>query len=168
MKILGIDPGTHTGVALWNVEAQSFDQVGEMMVHRALEFVASLNLTGCVPVIFEDARKRTWFGSMDAQQRKYGNAVREGAGAAKRDASIWDDYLEDKAIPYIARAPSAGSTKWDAEKFRRLSRWEHRTNEHARDAGVLVCGIRAGEWASVVRSWEQSRANKTPRTSARR
>lgn len=162
MKILGVDPGTHTGVALWDAVAQRFEFVECLAVHRALVMVGDLlSVPNPPPVIFEDARLRNWFGHS-------GREVLQGAGAAKRDAVIWQDFLEDKGTPYLPRKPSSGSTGWDADRFRRLTGWANRTNEHGRDAGVLVFGLRDHEIASVVRSWDQVRANKTTRTPARR
>lgn len=159
---LGIDPGTYTGVALWDADEKRFAMLQAMSVHRALEYVAQTFLTHpMLPVIFEDARQRQWFGHT-------GREKLQGAGAAKRDASIWQDFLEDKGTPYLARRPGSGSTKWPADKFARITGHTERTNEHARDAGVLVYGLTAGEIASVVRSWEQQRANTARRTSAGR
>lgn len=159
MKILGIDPGTNTGVALWDAELQRFDIVTTLPVHLALDLVGQY--LPAIPVIFEDARQRTWFGNT-------GREVLQGAGAAKRDARIWEDFLEDKGAVYIARKPSSGSTGWNDEKFRRLTHWGTRTTEHSRDAGVLVFGFKDHEIASVRRSWEQMRANKAAHTPARR
>jgi hypothetical protein len=164
VKIVGIDPGTHTGVAVWDTSGR-FLSIQSMAVHRALEL---LTVDRPDAVIFEDARKRGWFGKMDEEERKYGHAVREGAGAAKRDATIWEDFLEDRGYPYLPRKPSAGGSKWDAATFRNVTKWQERTNEHSRDAGVLVFGFRDLDVAGVVRSWEQLRANKTPTASARR
>lgn len=164
MNVIGIDPGTHTGFAVWDVEAQRFDSLESLPLHRALERVRDLTLfriAQTTPVIFEDARQRTWFGHS-------GREKLQGAGAAKRDAAIWQDFLEDHGIPYVARKPSAGSTKWPAEQFRRLTKWEPRTNEHARDAGVLVYGLRLGDALNIVRSWEQVRANTARAASSRR
>jgi hypothetical protein len=160
--IFGIDPGTYTGVALWDAAAQRFKEVHALPVHRALEKVRAVLLADrAVPVIFEDARQRQWFGHT-------GREVLQGAGAAKRDAVIWQDFLEDIGAPYIARKPGAGSTKWKADQFARLTQWSERTNEHGRDAGVLVFGLTVADVANVVRSWDQMRANSTAHTSARR
>lgn len=160
--ILGIDPGTHTGIALWDAETQLFVNVEEMQVHRALETVANLiKSRPGLPVIFEDARQRQWFGNT-------GREVLQGAGAAKRDATIWEHFLEDQGVPYIARKPSSGSTKWTTDQFKRLTKWEQRTNEHCRDAGVLVYGFKVHEIESVVRSWGLARANTSTRTQTRR
>ncbi len=167
--ILGIDPGTQTGVALWNAEVGRFLAVNSFPLHRALEYVTNyLRGYSCAPVIFEDARQRQWFGAADERQRKYGAAIREGVGSVKRDCTIWEEFLQDSGVPYLARKPSSGSTKWKAEQFKRLTKWDGPTNEHGRDAGVLVYGFKVHEIASVVRSWEQARANEATRTQARR
>lgn len=158
MNILGIDPGTNTGVALWNALEKRFLLVESMAVHRALEYVADqLRAQPMLPTIFEDARQRNWFGHS-------GREKLQGAGAAKRDAVIWQDFLEDKRAPYLARKPTSGSTKWPADRFHRLTGWTPRTNEHGRDAGVLVFGLNTSEIAGVIRSWEQLRANKATRS----
>jgi hypothetical protein len=103
-------------------------------------------------VICEDARLRRSFGRMDKLQAKYGAAVREGAGAAKRDAKIWDDYLRSLGVPYLMRKPAA--TKYDAQTFARMSAWPDRTNEHQRDAGMIVLGINAPMASALWRDWE--------------
>jgi hypothetical protein len=163
VRILGVDPGTHTGVALWDAAAQKFELVECMAIHRALEYVGDLERSAAfkLPVIFEDARQRNWFGHSGRERL-------QGAGYAKRDAVIWEDFLTDLGCPYLARKPSSGSTGWDQGKFRQLTRWDAKTNEHARDAGVLVYGFKVHEIPSVVRSWEQLRANQATRTQARR
>lgn len=161
-RIFGIDPGTSTGVTLWDADSQRFCLVQTLAVHRALELVADFaRQWPDIPVIFEDARQRRWFGHTGPERL-------QGAGAAKRDATIWADFLTDKNIPHHARAPSSGSTGWNAERFRTLTKWSERTTEHSRDAGVLVYGFKPHEIPGVVRSWEQLRANASPRTQARR
>lgn len=170
MFIVGIDPGVSTGFAVWDSGARKFGQVKSLPIHRALEEVETMARTfQGMPVIFEDARLRTWFGAArDINQDKYGPGVREGVGSVKRDASIWEDFLEDHGIPYQARKPSSGGTKWSAEIFKRTTGWAERTNEHGRDAGLLVYGYTLQDVQAVFRSWEQRRANQATRTPARR
>lgn len=145
MIVVGIDPGKHTGFAEWLVKERRFKTITTLLVHEA---IAAIELIEPNLVIFEDARQRSYFLKADLAASKYGAGVREGAGAAKRDATIWEDYLKGVGIPFIARKPAAGSTKWPAEKFKRLTGWGGRTSEHARDAGVLVFGLNE----SMVRS----------------
>jgi hypothetical protein len=89
----------------------------------------------------EDARQRKWFGKMDAEQRKYGAAVREGAGSIKRDCQIWEEFLEFMGIKYELVAPKNNKTKLDQKLFSNYTGWKERTNEHARDAAMLVYGF---------------------------
>lgn len=87
-------------------------------------------------VICEDARLRKWFGKADQEEAAAGRGRREGAGYAKRDATIWDDLLTAMAIPHEMRKPIA--TKMKAEPFRRLTKWTGPTNHNARDAAMIV------------------------------
>ncbi len=170
MILIGIDPGVHTGFASWDTQAREFREVASLSIHRAMERVKdqAVFTAQSMLVIFEDARMRTWFGSADERQRKYGAAIREGVGSVKRDCLIWEDFLEDHGIPYQGNRPITHGTKWTPEYFKRHTGWQGRTSEHARDAGVLVFGINEPMAQGMLRSWEQARANKTASTSTRR
>lgn len=133
MKYIGIDVGTHTGVAVWDSEQQIFLSVETMKIHSAMELVLSYPKEDIV-VLFEDARQRKWFGSNS-------NAKLQGAGSVKRDSSIWEDFLNDKGIKYRAIAPIKGGTKWTAERFKNILGWRGKTSEHSRDAALMVYGL---------------------------
>jgi hypothetical protein len=90
-------------------------------------------------VVVEDARQRFVFDKMDAEQAKYGAAVREGAGSIKRDSAIWEEFLRDAGIPFDLRRPRG--TKKNAEQFQVLTGYTARTNEHERDAACAVFGL---------------------------
>lgn len=167
LAIVGLDPGVTTGWARWDVQAARLTECRGYKIHEAMR---ALEADRPALVLFEDARQRRWFGKMDAEQRKYGAAVREGAGSVKRDCSIWADFLEDLGIPYIARPPLAGGTKWSALYFKAVTGWDERTNEHARDAAVLVAGLNAPMVQSLIRQHEQRAAlpPSKPRRRARR
>lgn len=141
MRILGLDPGTHTGWALWDTESFRFLDVRTFAIHEAFWELEQLQSDGLPPalVIMEDARLRKYFAQADQDEARAGAARREGAGAAKRDATIWDHYLTDRSIPFLKRKPQG--TKRSAVEFKRLAKWEHPTNEHGRDAGMLVLQI---------------------------
>jgi hypothetical protein len=64
----------------------------------------------------------------------------QGAGSIKRDCTIWADYLASLGVPYVNVKPAAGATKWTAERFAKFTGWHGRTNEHGRDAALLVLG----------------------------
>lgn len=134
MICIGIDPGTHTGVAVWDTREGKFLSLETLPIHKALLRVLVLTSDQVAEVVFEDARQRTWFGKGDT------NAKAQGAGSVKRDCSIWEDFCRDYGIPFQAKPPVKGATKVSAEYFKMVSGWTGRTSEHARDAGMLVVG----------------------------
>lgn len=142
---IGIDPGDNTGVAVWNVQGQEFSRLCTLPLHRALTLVRELwdafeGPAGDFLVIFEDARQRTFFERERNASEYRGKLM--GAGAAKRDAKIWEEFLTDYNIPFRAVKPSAGRTKWSADYFARVTGYAGRTSNHARDAAVLVFQMR--------------------------
>ena len=136
MICIGIDPGTHTGVAVWDSREGKFLSLETLLIHQAISkvgYIAEIH-KGDVQVVFEDARQRTWFGKGDT------NAKLQGAGSVKRDCSIWEDFCKDYDIPFQAKPPVKGATKVSAEYFKMVSHYTGRTSEHSRDAAMLVIG----------------------------
>lgn len=135
---IGIDPGTHTGVAVWDKTSRRIDVVDTMTITRALELVAA-NVELCkafggeVVVFMEDARKRTWFGNA-------GRAKLQGAGSIKRDCAIWETFCEELGVECRKIAPKNNYTKLTAKQFKTLTNWAGRTSDHSRDAAMLVFG----------------------------
>ena len=115
MIYIGIDPGTHTGVAIWDSKQQEFVELATIPIHQALLKVKNYyndnkGLSN-ICVVFEDARQRTWFG-----RDKNTNAKLQGAGSIKRDCSIWEDFCKDYQIPFLAVPPMKGGTKRSEER----------------------------------------------------
>lgn len=136
---IGIDPGKHTGIAIWDTETQDFIRVDTMSLHKALLFVYEFQtLRDKTRVYFEDARQRRWLPK-DASSSEYRGHLM-GAGSVRRDSVIWQDALTDWGIPFEMVPPRAGSTKWDADTFARITGYKGRTSNHARDAALLVYG----------------------------
>ena len=143
MIYIGIDPGTHTGVAVWDSKEGKFLSLETMPIHRVLEKVKEMAhpfwhmdklYHEDIQVIFEDARLRTWFGKGNV------SAKAQGAGSVKRDCSIWEDFLIDSGIPFVTTKPGNVATKVTPSWFRKMTGWEGRCSEHARDAAMLVFG----------------------------
>ena len=65
----------------------------------------------------------------------------QGVGSVKRDASIWEDYLTDLGIEFEMVAPKRNVTKLSQDRFKAMTGWKNRTNEHGRDAAMLVFGF---------------------------
>lgn len=134
MLYIGIDAGTNTGVAVWDDKQRKLLSVESMQLHKALEKVEYLHLTVKICVIIEDARLRTWYGN-DWKQSKQ---KLQGVGSVKRDCAIWEEFCKDKKIEYYMQHPRYNVTKLTAEAFQIVTGYKGRTNEHARDAAMLV------------------------------
>lgn len=134
---VGIDPGTHTGLAVWDAEEKRFLSIETTVIHRAMLRVEALHARYGDDLIvrFEDARQRTWFGAAGREQL-------QGAGSIKRDCSIWEDFLADRGISFMALPPKASRTKMRPDAFSRITGWAKRCSEHARDAAMMVFGLR--------------------------
>lgn len=144
MKVLvGIDTGVNTGfaVAIDRGHGGELEQVTCLTITKAMHQVNELIVQhgkGSLQLIIEDARKRTWFGGADARQARSGAGIREGVGSVKRDAQIWEDWCKENDINFKMIHPKNNSTKYKADTFKKITGWTGRTNEHARDAAMLV------------------------------
>lgn len=145
MIYIGIDPGEHTGVAVWDAGRREFLAVSTVPLHRALGMVADVAAGNPVVVVVEDARQRRWIPRERSVAEYRGKLM--GAGSIKRDCTVWEEFLQDlqkekPAVRYELRAPQAGLTKWSPETFKRYTGWQKPTSNHARDAAMLVFGMK--------------------------
>lgn len=127
--IVGIDTGVNTGIAFWNQLNKEFDFFGSVAVHRALNMVFN-NKDDIKLIRVEDARLRKYITG--------GREKLQGAGSIKRDAKIWEDFLTDHNIPFELVAPKNNKTKLSATVFKKITAWHKSTNQHSRDAAMLV------------------------------
>ncbi|KAA6313278.1 hypothetical protein EZS27_035926, partial [termite gut metagenome] len=118
-----------------------FELVDTMPIHLAMEFVKenTLKYRDALLVRIEDARQRTWFQS-SMKSREEERKMLQGVGSVKRDCAIWEAFLTDIHANFELVHPKNSKTKLKAEAFKKLTKWEKRTNEHARDAAMLVFG----------------------------
>lgn len=140
MIYIGIDTGTNTGIAVWDNRQRSFVSVGCVAIHKALKMVEeyaqkALEAGTKIVVRVEDPRQRTWYEPMTREQER---SKLQGVGSVKRDASIWEDFLEDLGVEFEMVAPKRNMTKLPQSTFNRITGWKGRTNEHGRDAAMLV------------------------------
>ncbi len=136
--IIGIDPGTNTGIAVYNIKSDALILVETRMIHRAMDYVlnrwqslARENYLIRIKVYLEDSRNVSRGGKNAA-------FMAQGAGSIKRDCSIWEDFLKDYGIDHQFIRPGKNSKlKVTAEYFKKVTGWEGRTSNHSRDAGML-------------------------------
>lgn len=145
MYYIGIDTGVNTGVAIWDNRKRSLLLVETTTIHKAMKVVEAYkekaeSESTKVIVRVEDPRQRTWFGT-ERMSREEERKRLQGVGSVKRDASIWDAFLEDLKVEYEMVAPKRNVTKLTQERFKAITGWEKRTNEHSRDAAMLIYGF---------------------------
>lgn len=133
LYVVGIDPGTHTGFALWCSTSGKLISVETYTAHEAWAAVRNLIVrygSNNIYVRFEDARKRKWFG-------KSGREKLQGAGSIKRDCVLWEEFCEREKLAYDAVAPKDSATK-ERARLKVAPYWKGRTSVHARDAAALI------------------------------
>ncbi|MEI6059403.1 MAG: hypothetical protein WCR72_01790 [Bacteroidota bacterium] len=128
--IIGIDPGTNTGLAIWDSIEKKLLSVRSCKIHAAFDFICNMHNDETL-IRIEDARLRKWYG-------KNTKGKDQGAGGIKRDCSIWEDFLKDNGFNFEMVDPKHQTTKLSSEQFKKMTGWEGTTNEHGRDAGMLV------------------------------
>lgn len=136
MKYIGIDPGKKTGFAVWDHDAKYLAEVDTMSITQAMEKVRMMaDILGRenIRLYIEDAQQRKWYGKTGRERLK-------GAGSICRDSTIWDDFCRELGVEYRMIAPRCNTTKLKAAQFKTITKWQGRTDEHARDAACLVFG----------------------------
>lgn len=132
---IGIDCGVNTGYAVYDSSIKQMRVVKTVKIHQAMTAVLSL-FKQCneveMLVVVEDARQVEYFIHEDKL---------EGTASVKRDSQIWHDYLTEHKIPFMMVRPNPKITKLPAHVVRAASGWTEPTNEHNRDAIMLVTGV---------------------------
>lgn len=133
--MIGIDTGVNTGfaMAIDRGDGGELAQVNCLTITQAMARVQEIieqygNSNVCLYI--EDARLRTWFTG--------GREKAQGVGSIKRDAQIWETWCIENKINYLMIHPKANTTKVKAATFQKITKWLGRTNEHSRDAAMLV------------------------------
>lgn len=139
MIVVGIDPGVNTGLAVWDTASRSLIDVRCSGIVDAMEYLRKLKETnGIGLVVFEDARRRKWIPREKDLKEFKGRAM--GAGSVKRDCTIWEEWCNHHGIQSVKTPPRPGMTKLSDAVFRGITGYDRRTNNHGRDAAMLVFG----------------------------
>lgn len=131
---IGIDPGVNTGIAVWERPNKKFIYISSGKILDVMDMVEKAIISRNSFIKCEDPRK----AGAGRQKKDYN--IAQGAGSIKRDAQIWEDFLKKHNADFVMLKPAAAFTKWKADKFQQLTKWTHQTNEHGRDAAMLVFG----------------------------
>lgn len=130
--VIGMDPGTNTGVA--------FYQDGKLL---ALETISPHHiervLTATKPsrVVFEDSRlqSHTW---TTAKSRDAALKMARNVGQVDQLCSHITAICAELGIPAHGISPQGKGAKVGAEAFGRITGWTERSNEHERDGAMVA------------------------------
>ena len=134
--VVGIDPGVHTGMAL--AIDGVLREVYTVSFTNAQAILLKMRERGHLfELVIEDPRGQyVPYNQREPQRIK-------GVGSVERDAKLWIDWCEFNRLKYITLRPSKKTkTKLTASEFAKITGWTKKTNEHGRDAGMLVFGRR--------------------------
>jgi len=151
--LIGVDPGSITGVCVWNPEREKILDMQSMSHIKFMEWVLTgkevYNMVVAIenpnlnqPVFMTREETNIIFGTDPTEKV---SALRillrraQNIGMNKQIAKTLMEFMESKGIDFVPIRPFR--KKMDAEQFKNLTKWEGRTNQHNRDAAILVFGL---------------------------
>lgn len=159
---IGIDGGKQTGFALWIPATHSHGYFKEIITidfwtafFKVVNLTCQYNARGTkVIVVVEDpnenapvfkidylyrSTKATHIGKLNAVAKKGQNV-----GSVKRESALMIQGIKRLThfdMEVLTVRPTGGTmTKLKAGPFKAMTKWEGRTNEHSRDAAMIVFG----------------------------
>lgn len=137
--LLGIDPGTTTGLATVTTAGGvvSVESYGPLEAVRQIE---ALHAEGrLVGAYVEDARDLPLYARHGRANRGQRDRIARGVGGVDLLTTLYVDLLEALSVPVCCVEPSR-RPKWSAKDCERVTGYAGRSNEHGRDALGLVFG----------------------------
>lgn len=130
--ILGIDPGAHTGLAIY--------RDGALVALRTIapvELEAEIVALWPIRIIFEDSRlqSHTW---TKAASRAAAAKMARNVGQVDAWCSLIVAICAKHGIPAHGISPLGKGGKLNAEAFEKATGWTASSNEHSRDAAMVA------------------------------
>ena len=138
--VVGIDPGTQTGLA--QIDAQTgavlaVSSAGPLETVRQLEALAHEGALAGAYV--EDSRDLPIYARHGGKNRGQRDRVARSVGRVDGLTDLYVGLLTSLGVP-VQTAEPVRSTKWDAETCERVTGYAGRSNQHGRDALRIVFG----------------------------
>lgn len=138
--IFGIDPGVHTGFALYDTDDNIFLGIVTCKIHDVIIKLVNMlyeNGNELLHVVFEDARLATFY-----RYGKENQAKARGFGSVARDCKVIEDFCIQYGISYSKKRPNKKMNEWckDKEMWNKVFgiNWTKSTSHHARIAAALA------------------------------
>ncbi len=133
MVLMGIDPGQHTGTALYrNGALTALRTVTPIEVHTLIREV--------VPdmVVFEDSRLQSRVWTANKVRPAAGLKIARDVGRIDMLCELIQAECERLRITCHGVSPKDKGGKLDAQAFATVTGWQGRTNEHERDSAMVA------------------------------
>lgn len=153
---IGIDPGVHTGVAVYNCTIQSFLHISSTNIVEAQAIVQQYaqEADNDVVIILEDPRLIRRRANMTSALRM------RGVGSVMRDASMWCEWARHNNIPLYRKGLGiTAKGRQGAEMFKQLTGITRRTNSHERDAAMIALHMSVTDH-SIIKQFAHEQKNR--------
>lgn len=133
VRIVGIDPGRHTGVALF---------VGGVLV--GLYETTTVSLGGLLRalnpdgIVFEDSRLQSRVWAAHGQSRFAALKIARNVGEIDLQCRLIEEIAATMGVPSYGVSPLKKGAKLNAATFKKVTGWVGRSNEHKRDAAMVA------------------------------
>lgn len=139
MIYIGIDAGKKTGIAIWDTESREILAVKTLDFFKTLIFVGDSFDTDAAKIIVEDPNKiKPIHGAKKNVSIRPLLKIAQNVGGVKRETELLIEGLE--AMGFDVEGTKPRKTKKDAAYIKSICGFEGSTNEHTRDAIMLVVG----------------------------
>jgi len=137
--IIGIDAGVDTGFAVYSRKLRRLIVVSTIDFWTAYDAVRSYPRKDVAVIIEAPQMNRPVFDRDSADSHKKHGRLAMNVGSVKRESQLLAEGLRRDGYLVIEEKPS--TQKWTAEYFKRITGWDKRCSQHARDAAKLVFGL---------------------------
>lgn len=139
---IGIDPGGNTlGFAIWDREKRELSGLRQTTFWDAIGMITAFyqEHQDDMAVHIEDPNKNKPVFHRPGESPREKLKRAQDVGRNKQTATYLLEYCKRQGIKAYGHRPGAGSlTKLNADEFNRITRYQGRSNQHSRDAAMLV------------------------------
>ncbi len=139
MILLGIDPGQHTGLAIFDG-----GRLAELRTITPVEIDRAI--TSIMPgrVIFEDSRLQSHLWTTSTAKATLAKIARN-VGEVDALCKLIVAVCESLNIPAHSVSPLGKGSKMAADQFQRITGWDGPSNQHCRDAAMVAWPYRVAK-----------------------
>ena len=130
---IGIDPGIVSGFAIWNKEGKKLEDVKSYKLHELFSIIKWTKERASIFVYIENPN--TWVQFRNTSPSPH---QQQGAGGVKQTYKHIVEFLTDHNIEFVPTKLQGNMKKVKADYFKTLTGYQGKTNEHGRDAALLV------------------------------